>query len=174
MGTSGANEDDGRKRRKPDSASNRSARTSRSSESRPFVSVTISSDFSSSRDIQKRIVDEAVKAGFNSQSAFAIKLALEEAMINAIKHGNHLDPSKSITVRYRVDSELAEITIEDQGPGFDRRCVPDPTADENIEKCSGRGLLLIEAYMNSVHYESGGRRLRLIKRNEPDVMPRRA
>lgn len=172
MGASGANDDDRRERRGPNAASNRPTPRSGQNKKRPFTSVTIPSDFSSSREIQKQIVDEAVKAGFNSQCTFAIKLALEEAMINAIKHGNHLDPSKSINIAYRVDSERAEIIIEDEGSGFDRRCVPDPTADENIEKCSGRGILLIEAYMNSVTYECGGRRVRLIKKNEPDVLPR--
>jgi len=104
--------------------------------------------------------------GYDSQSAFAIKLALEEALINAIKHGNKLDRSKLVRIEARVQQDETEIIIEDQGPGFDRSCVPDPTAEENIDKCSGRGILLMEAYMNHVEWSNYGRRVRMIKRNE--------
>jgi serine/threonine-protein kinase RsbW len=90
-------------------------------------------------------------------------------MINAIKHGNKLDPSKQVHVSYRITPTQAEIMIEDEGPGFDRHCVPDPTTDENIHKCSGRGILLMEAYMNAVEFSAGGRRVRMVKRNEPDL-----
>lgn len=170
MGMSGANDDDRRKPRGQHAAKDAAGRNQRAP-GHPFISVTIPSDFAASREIQKRIVESAVKAGYDSQCAFAIKLALEEAMINAIKHGNHLDPAKDIRVRYRVTPRETEITIEDQGPGFDRQCIPDPTADENIEKCSGRGILLIEAYMNDVSYECGGRRVRMIKKNASATPP---
>ncbi len=171
MGMTGANEDDRRKRR-PAAAGGASAPKSQTGNP-PLERLTIASDFSASREIQKKIVESAVRAGYNSQCAFAIKLALEEAMINAIKHGNRLDPSKSVHLAWRITPERAEIFIEDEGTGFDRQGVPDPTADENIEKCSGRGILLIEAYMNSVAYDRGGRRVRMVKLNEPDVLPRR-
>ena len=55
-----------------------------------------------------------------------------------------------------------------RGPAFERSCVPDPTADENLYKCSGRGILLIEAYMNSVKWDRGGRRVRMVKENRPE------
>lgn len=112
------------------------------------------------------------RRGFNSQTVFAIKLALEEAMMNAVKHGNRLDPKKKIHVEATVDSHQAEIIVEDEGPGFARKGVPDPTLPENLEKCSGRGIHLIEAYMNEVEWSKGGRRVRMIKRDEPDVLPR--
>jgi serine/threonine-protein kinase RsbW len=130
------------------------------------VKFKIPSDFSAGREVQKRILDDVQRQGFASTSAFAIKLALEEALINAIKHGNKLDPKKSVHVECVVTPEQAEITIEDEGPGFERKCVPDPTLDENLEKCSGRGILLIEAYMNSVEWSKQGRRLRMVKKNE--------
>jgi serine/threonine-protein kinase RsbW len=133
---------------------------------------TIRSDYAEGRDVQKAILDNVERSGFNSQSAFAIKLALEEALINAIKHGNKLDPKKTVIVEARVTPDETEITIEDQGPGFSRSSVPDPTAEENIEKCSGRGILLMEAYMNSVEWSHGGRRVRMVKKNEPDLLPR--
>lgn len=136
------------------------------------VTVSIPSDFAASRDLQRQIIDAVHRAGYNTQNAFAIKLALEEAMINAIKHGNKLDMKKYVHVEYRVTPEQVEIIIEDEGPGFCRDEVPDPTLEENITKCSGRGILLMEAYMNQVEYSNEGRRLRMVKKNEPDTIPR--
>jgi len=168
MSITGANDDDRRKKR-PEGDQRPPSDAPRCDTSP--VRVTIPSDFGASREIQKQIIDKAARCGFNSQSIFAIKLALEEAMINAIKHGNRLDPAKSVHITYHVTSQQAEITVEDEGGGFDRHCVPDPTADENIEKCSGRGILLMEAYMTSVEYGASGRRVKMIKKNEAQSSP---
>lgn len=126
---------------------------------------TIPSEYAAGRDVQKRILDDVAASGFNDQSTFAIKLALEEALINAIKHGNKLDPKKTVTIKAKVTPKVCEIEIEDQGPGFDRKDVPDPTLEENIEKCSGRGILLIEAYMDKAKWDNKGRRLKMVKKN---------
>ena len=136
------------------------------------LSFTIRSDFAAGHDVQKRILDAVERAGFNSQSTFAIKLALEEALINAIKHGNKLDRKKSVHIEATVSPNITEITIEDEGPGFDRSSVPDPTLEENLDKCSGRGILLMEAYMNRVEWTRGGRRVHMVKKNEAELLPR--
>jgi serine/threonine-protein kinase RsbW len=128
------------------------------------VKLVIPSDPAAVRGIQDRILQQVSDHGYDSQCHFAVKLALEEALINAIKHGNRLDPNKKVHVEYKVDPRQVEITIEDEGPGFDRHGVPDPTLDENIEKCSGRGILLIEAYMTSVQWSRGGRRVSMVFR----------
>jgi len=130
------------------------------------VKMTIASSYDDAREVQRLIRDEVEKAGFDDDSQFAIKLALEEAIINAIKHGNKLDRTKQVHVEWKVTPQVAEITIEDEGPGFNRDSVPDPTKETNLEKLTGRGLLLIEAYMNSVEYTKGGRRVRLVKTNQ--------
>ena len=132
----------------------------------------IPSDFKHQHEVQTAILKEVARRGFNSQSTFAIKLALEEAMINAVKHGNKLNPKKKVKIEAKITPAQAEIVIEDQGPGFDRSSVPDPTKEENLEKCSGRGILLMEAYMNSVRWSNGGRKVKMIKKNEADVLPR--
>jgi serine/threonine-protein kinase RsbW len=129
--------------------------------------VTIPSEATASRDLQKSILDEVARCQYDEGSVFAIKLALEEGITNAIKHGNKFDPGKKVHVDYTVTPQRFEITIEDEGPGFDLGDVPDPTADENLEKCSGRGILLIGAYMTKVEYSNGGRRLHMVKLNEP-------
>jgi serine/threonine-protein kinase RsbW len=131
------------------------------------------SNFNDGSACQQRIIEEVERHGFNPNSIFATRLALEEALVNAIKHGNKLDPAKRVIVEAKVSKDKVEIEIEDQGPGFDRKCVPDPTADENLCKCSGRGILLIEAYMNSVTWSHGGRRVRMVRYNEPSELPER-
>lgn len=181
MVTSGSNGSGARKGgRQPKSRATPSARdaggrsTGASTQSPDsHIKLTIHSDHIASRDVQKRILDEVSRHGFNSQATFAIKLALEEAMINAIKHGNKFDANKQVHVQATISDASAEIIIEDQGKGFNREVVPDPTLEENIEKCSGRGILLMEAYMNTVEYSKKGRRLRMVKLNEPDVLPRK-
>ncbi|MDP9173208.1 MAG: ATP-binding protein [Planctomycetota bacterium] len=132
------------------------------------IKITIGSDLAASRDVQRRILEHVARYKFNHQCTFAIKLALEEGLNNAIRHGNRLDPSKKVHVEARVTATEVEIVIEDEGSGFDRGVIPDPTLAENLEKTSGRGILLIEAYMNEVKWSRGGRRLRMIKRNEAD------
>jgi serine/threonine-protein kinase RsbW len=131
------------------------------------LAFTFGSNYEQGRDVQARIVDYIeTHAKLGEQDLFAVKLALEEALINAIKHGNKLDPAKKVHVQAKVDSDRVEISIEDEGPGFDRKSVPDPTADENLCKCSGRGILLIEAYMTSVKWSKKGRRVTMVKVNE--------
>lgn len=132
------------------------------------LSFVIDSDLEQGRDVQKQVLQMVHDHGFDGQNYFAITLALEEAVTNAIKHGNGLDKSKKVRVDAKVTRKRFEIEIEDEGKGFDRTSVPDPTTVENIEKCSGRGILLIEAYMNSVKWDRGGRRVRMLKLNEPE------
>lgn len=127
--------------------------------------ATISSEFSAGRDVQDRILRDLQAHGFGHDVTFAIRIALEEAMVNAIKHGNRLDPGKKVRVESRVTPTRAEITIEDEGPGFDRTAIPDPTVENNLDKPSGRGILLIEAYMDGVEWSRGGRRLKMVKEN---------
>src|SRR4051812_18971273 len=125
----------------------------------------IDSDLSHQRDIQKRILDAVESHGYHPDSVFAVKISLEEALINAIKHGNKLDPNKKVHIEASVSPRETEIIIEDEGPGFNRGDVPDPTAEENLLKCSGRGILLMETYMDRVEFSKSGRRVRMIKRN---------
>ena len=129
------------------------------------MKFTIPSDFSAGREVQAKILDDVQRHGYGNESTFAIKLALEEVLINAIKHGNKFDPAKKVHVECTITPKQAEIIIEDEGAGFEREEVPDPTLNENLTKCSGRGILLIEAYMDNVEYSNRGRRVRLVKKN---------
>ena len=130
------------------------------------VRVTIPSDTAAVRVVQDRIMAEVTRCGFDGQAQFAIKLALEEGLINAIKHGNKYDPAKWVHVEWACSAAELIVQIEDEGAGFEKSDVPDPTLEENIEKCSGRGILLIESYMTFAEWTRGGRRMRMVKRND--------
>jgi serine/threonine-protein kinase RsbW len=111
--------------------------------------------------IEARRVQEEIEAllkahGYSEHDIFGIRLALEEALINAIKHGNRMDRNKIVVISYHVCPEHFEIAIADEGPGFDPASVPDPTAEENLERPCGRGLMLMRHYMTEVSYTGNG------------------
>src|SRR3954468_6669117 len=93
--------------------------------------IVFPSDYARMREVQGELVSAVADHGFDEESIFAIKLALEEGLINAIKHGNKLDANKDVTVLATVTDQAAEFTIKDQGAGFDRVEVPDPTDEAN-------------------------------------------
>ena len=102
-------------------------------------------------------------AGYASRDVFAVRLALEEAVINAIKHGHQGDSRKAVRVRYRVTNERVLIDVEDEGPGFDPGKVADPLCPENLDRSTGRGLLLMRHYMTWVKHGARGNRVSLCK-----------
>jgi serine/threonine-protein kinase RsbW len=127
-------------------------------------SLVIASDFAAVRTAEEAVLKEVSRLGYGESLLFAIKLSLEEGLNNAIRHGNGLDPRKKVRLDYEVDSDRVVIEIADEGPGFDPQNVPDPTADENLEKPSGRGIMLMRNYMDEVRFSMDGRQLRMIKR----------
>ncbi len=101
-------------------------------------------------------------------AAFAVRLAFEEGISNAFRHGHRELPSGTpVLVRLQIDEHEAVIEIEDAGPGFDPSAVPDPTLPENLEKPGGRGLMLMQAYMSEVSYNDRGNRVRMVFRRNP-------
>ena len=126
--------------------------------------LVIASDLAEARRVQSTIEEALQVAGhFGEHEIFAIKLALEEALVNAIKHGNQLDRAKSVRVAFHVGRDRFDVQITDEGPGFDPGDVPDPTAPENLERPCGRGLLLMRHYMTEVAYLNRGRAVRMAK-----------
>jgi len=109
--------------------------------------------------MQAALLEDLQASGFDDASCFAIRLALEEAMVNAFRHGNKSDPAKRVTIEWTVGADRVQLDVEDEGDGFDPESVPDPTAEENLEIPSGRGLMLIRAYMTDVRYNETGNRV---------------
>lgn len=110
------------------------------------------------------VIENAMRElGYPKAATFAVRLALEEAMTNAFRHGlRDLPAGTPITVDYRIDPSRVHIAVEDPGPGFDPQAVPDPTTDENLTRPGGRGLLLIRAYMTRADFKNQGRRLEMV------------
>ena len=92
---------------------------------------------------------------YPARDVFCVRLALEEALANALKHGHGYDPSKTVRVRCEATSEQVVVEVEDEGPGFDPAGVPDPREPENLERPCGRGLLLMRHYLEVDYNERG-------------------
>jgi serine/threonine-protein kinase RsbW len=118
--------------------------------------VTIPSDLAEARRIQDQIEEALQASAYSEHDIFSIKLALEEALVNAIKHGNQMDPEKRVFVTYHITPGRFEIRITDEGDGFNPEDVPDPTLEINIERPCGRGLLLMRGFMTDVQYHGKG------------------
>jgi serine/threonine-protein kinase RsbW len=112
---------------------------------------------------ETRILALVAQHHYDPDATFAIKLSLEEALTNAIKHGNCNNPHKYVTIRYYVDGERAVVMVRDEGCGFVLDEIPDPTADENLERPSGRGLMLIQSYMTHVEFRNPGNEVWMLK-----------
>lgn len=118
------------------------------------------------------VTDAMATLGYPGDDVFAVRLALEEAVDNAIKHGHGGDPARRVRVHYRVDRQQVLLDVEDQGDGFDPLAVPDPTAPENLERLGGRGLLLMRAFMTSVRFGERGTTVHLCKCPSVPLPPR--
>lgn len=123
----------------------------------------IPSDLAAARQVQQDIEKTLQVHRFAERDIFSIKLALEEAIVNAIKHGNQMDPNKNVHIEYHVAHDRFDISIKDEGNGFDPEGVPDPMAAENLERPCGRGLLLMRHYMTEVEFRPPGNTLKMSK-----------
>jgi len=110
------------------------------------------------------IVRELQKCRYREEDIFALKLAIEEAIANAVKHGNQGDSSKTVTVRFAITPERSVIIVRDEGGGFHPDEVPDPTLPERLPLPNGRGIMLMRAYMDEVSYRDQGREVVFVKR----------
>ncbi len=132
-----------------------------------LTSVTVPNDLHSVKAPERDLMSALHRAGYDKETIFAIKLAFEEAVTNAVKHGNRNDRQKHVHIRYFVDPTRVIIGVADEGPGFSPSNVPDPTADENLERPCGRGIMLMGAYMNKVAYCGCGNEVWMLKEVEP-------
>lgn len=130
-----------------------------------LTEVVVPSDLRSVKAPEGKIITQLRRCNYSDEAIFAIKLALEEALTNGVRHGNRGDPSKTVTVRFFVDSDRVIIMVRDEGNGFVPELVPDPTAEENLERPSGRGIMLMHAYMTKICYNSAGNEVWMYKEN---------
>lgn len=130
-----------------------------------FRQIRIDSTLRAAKRPETDILRDVEEHGYCREATFAIKLALEEALINAVKHGNQHDESKGIIVRYAVSADRTVIIVRDEGAGFPVNKVPDPTLPDRLTLPTGRGIMLMRAYMDEVCFRDDGREVYLMKRN---------
>ena len=109
------------------------------------------------------LLDAMMEREWPGGDLFRIQLAYEEAIVNAIRHGNRCDPEKTVVVDMTCDNERVTIKITDQGEGFDPQAVPDPRQDDLLDAPGGRGVLLISEIMSEVHYNDRGNQITMVK-----------
>lgn len=123
----------------------------------------IPSETGAGRAIVEQVLDQLEAHGWAKSDIFSIHLAIEEALVNAIKHGNGLDADKQVQIDCRISSTRFLIEISDEGEGFDLKTLPDCTAEENLEAPCGRGVMLMHEFMTRVEYNDRGNRVLLEK-----------
>jgi serine/threonine-protein kinase RsbW len=129
------------------------------------ITYTLESSLDSVNKVEQTAEQMAKKAGIDEDEIFRIAMAVREAAVNAVLHGNSYDPEKRITASFENTGESLVIRIADQGKGLDPASLPDPLAPENLLRGSGRGIFLIRSFMDEVHFKQlhPGTELTLIK-----------
>ncbi|PYX13050.1 MAG: ATP-binding protein [Acidobacteria bacterium] len=129
------------------------------------VSYTLDSTLETVDNAEQTATRIAAEAGFEEDEVMRISMAVREAAINAVLHGNAYDPGKKVKLDFESTPRDLVITISDQGKGLDMSKIPDPLAPENLLKTSGRGIFLIRSFMDEVqiHPSHSGTEIKLIK-----------
>jgi serine/threonine-protein kinase RsbW len=130
------------------------------------IEFELPSSISVMHSILDYLMKRVEKLGVIKSEQSNLFVALDEAFVNAVKHGNKFDTRKLVRVTADVTPEEARFTIEDQGEGFDVNSIPDPLDPANLFKPSGRGVLFIYNIMDEVKYNDRGNRLTMVKRSE--------
>ena len=138
-------------------------------------SIVVESKPAAVVEVCRQIMAKLEANHFGKDDIFAVHLTLEEAFLNAVKHGNKMDPTKKVKVEYLVDSEKVDISITDEGNGFEPDAVADPRFGEKLFEPGGRGLLLMNSYMDIVEYNDRGNRVHMVRYKEkPDFLKNRS
>jgi serine/threonine-protein kinase RsbW len=121
--------------------------------------ISIPSAYAAGKLVVDQLLDQLQRANWSEHDIFGVHLAVEEALVNAILHGNRLDKSKQVRIVFRLFEQRLRIEIADEGSGFDPGRLPDPTASENLERPCGRGVLLMRNFMSLVEFNDLGNRV---------------
>ena len=130
------------------------------------IVIKIPSDIKYVKKVSSKVLDSLASHDVNESDIFDIKLCVEEAVINAIVHGNCHDKNKSVRITSWVEDSRLNVEVEDEGSGFNRESLADPTANDNIMKGSGRGVYLINKFMDEIGYNDSGNKIKMTKNLE--------
>jgi serine/threonine-protein kinase RsbW len=129
------------------------------------VSYTMDSTLETVDNAEQTASRIAADAGFEENEVMQISMAVREAAINAVLHGNEYNPAKKVTLNFEKTPRDLVITIQDEGQGLDPESIPNPLAPENLLKSSGRGIFLMRSFMDEVqiHPSQAGTEIKLVK-----------
>jgi serine/threonine-protein kinase RsbW len=131
------------------------------------VGLTIASDFGFVELAEIVASNLAQMVGFDEETMMWIGMAVREAVINAIRHGNKHDKNKRVEIRFSINAESLRVRVADEGDGFDPSTVPNPLDPENLLKPSGRGIFYMRTFMDEVEFSSrpnGGTVVQMLRR----------
>lgn len=132
---------------------------------------TIPSQHGAGCDAIHEVLEELGKSNWGESDIFSVQLSMEEAVVNAVKHGNRLDHRKMVSISISLAKDLVRIEISDEGAGFDPNSLPDPTEKCHRDAPGGRGVLLIRNFMSRVEYNAAGNKVVMEKcRGESDPL----
>ena len=118
--------------------------------------ILVSSKIENLRKVEKFVDEISAECSLNSELYGNVLIATLEGVNNAIVHGNKLKENLDVKISASFVNNVLAITIEDTGPGFDYKNIPDPTAPENIENVSGRGIFLMEKLSDNLIFKNNG------------------
>jgi anti-sigma regulatory factor (Ser/Thr protein kinase)/ActR/RegA family two-component response regulator len=133
------------------------------------IDFELPSDLSLMNGVLHYLIERVSKLGLIKPERSNLFVALDEAFVNAVKHGNRNDPSKMVRITAELSAKEARFTVEDEGNGFNLQEIPDPCDPANLFKSSGRGVLLIYNIMDEVKYNARGNQLTMVKRPEDSL-----
>jgi serine/threonine-protein kinase RsbW len=133
------------------------------------IEFELPSDLSLMNGVLQYLLERVSRLGLIKPERSNLFIALDEAFVNAVKHGNKNDPHKLVRITAELSPKEACFTVEDEGSGFDIKDIPDPCDPANLFKTSGRGVLLIYNIMDEVEYNAQGNRVKMVKRPEGGV-----
>lgn len=136
---------------------------------REKIDFELPSDVTLMNGVLQYLIERVSKLGLIKPERSNLFIALDEAFVNAVKHGNRNDPRKLVRITAELSSKEARFTVEDEGDGFNVQEIPDPRDPSNLFKASGRGVLLIYNIMDEVQYNERGNRLTMVKRPEDSL-----
>ena len=131
---------------------------------------TLPSDLEAGHAVIDQLISALEGAGWVGRDVFHVQMAMEEAVVNAIEHGNRREVAKQVHVLFLVYQDRVEMTITDQGDGFDHRTVADPTEEDRIDQPRGRGVMLIRELMSEARYNDKGNSVWMLKRRSIEAL----
>ena len=133
------------------------------------LSFKLASTMDSVAEVEAAAEKLAQSAGLDEDESFRVVMAVREATVNAVLHGNGYDPNKQVSVSFENTGKSLVVTVADEGEGLDPEKIPDPLAPENLLRGTGRGIFLIRSFMDEIHFRQlhPGTELTLVKHLTP-------